>query len=192
LNSFQVFCRGNSSTFEGSFNKLQTCFSLFHIDELGSTIFERDDDNESVTVKRHSMYERDDDDEENVAEKRHGDADSSSSESESDYDGIVLNFGRKNAERKKSVRRVRKYSAPNLEPCRFPESVTSFRPISKVPTVATDEEIEAVLESRVSNLDESRDRKSKNETLIAPRKARALRRKLYLDLYKEVSSKMLI
>ena len=57
--------------------------------------------------------------------------------------------------------------------------------VHKVPTVATDKELAAILEARSQGL------KTKKKSLD-PRKARALRRKLYLDLYGEVAQRMLI
>lgn len=58
------------------------------------------------------------------------------------------------------------------------------RPITKVPTLASDQEI--------FGLEEQQRNRKKFEARMTPRKARAIRRKLYLDLYKEASSKMLI
>ena len=57
--------------------------------------------------------------------------------------------------------------------------------LQKVPTVATDKELEAILEARNQGF------KAKKKALD-PRKARSLRRKLYLDLYGEVAQRMLI
>ncbi len=102
--------------------------------------------------------------------------------SDSDSDGIVLNFNRKENSLKKK-KSDRKLSEPDLETT-LPKNTESSRPLMKVPTVATDREIQAV--------EESRQLRSKFENSISPRKARALRRRLYLDLYKEASSKMLI
>lgn len=144
--------------------------------ELNGTIFECEDD----TV--------DDVDGIKNSRDRIVDEDSDSS-GESDSDGIILNFDKgqsNNSSIKK--KRERKESAPSEETAKcFPESSSgvTFRPLAKVPTVATDQEIAEVLESR--------QKKSRvDQSSISPRKARAMRRKLYLDLYKEVSSKMLI
>ena len=60
------------------------------------------------------------------------------------------------------------------------------KPVTKVPTVATDQELMDFLESRCN------DQKSFKNKYLTPRKARALRRKLYLDLYSEVAQKMFI
>ena len=102
----------------------------------------------------------------------------------SDSDGIVLNFDKK-IRHKSSKKNV----SDNTTAISGPQAQTSsecvsFRPLFKVPTVASDQEIEAV--------EESRKRKSKFERPISPRKARAMRRRLYLDLYKEASKQMLI
>ena len=137
----------------------------FQINEpSGETIFECDYNN---------------DDENDVDDVKRQNDDISS---DSDSDGIVLNFSRKRNSLKKK-KSDRKFSEPNLETT-LPKNAESSRPLMKVPTVATDQEIQAVEESRQS--------RSKFETSISPRKARALRRRLYLDLYKEASSKMLI
>ena len=142
------------------------------MNELNDTIFECDDD--------------DADDGSGVKNSRDRivDEDDSDSSGESDSDGIILNFDSKSNSIKK--KRERKLSDPSANSS-FPKSASgvSLRPLSKVPTVATDQEIAAVLEScqKKNRVDQSS---------ISPRKARAMRRKLYLDLYKEVSSKMLI
>ena len=60
------------------------------------------------------------------------------------------------------------------------------KPVTKVPTVATDQELMDFLESRCN------DQKGFKNKYLTPRKARALRRKLYLDLYSEVAQKMFI
>jgi hypothetical protein len=100
----------------------------------------------------------------------------------SDSDGIVLNFDKK-GRRKLSKKNVCDKSIVISTP--QPSSAcVSFRPLFKVPTVATDQEVEAV--------EESRKKKSKLERAISPRRARAMRRRLYLDLYKEASKHMLI
>ena len=59
------------------------------------------------------------------------------------------------------------------------------KPVTKVPTVASEKELQEILEARSNSI------KQKKKTLD-PRKARALRRKLYLDLYGEVAQRMLI
>ena len=59
------------------------------------------------------------------------------------------------------------------------------KPVAKVPTVASEKELQDILEARSNGL---RQRKKS----LDPRKARALRRKLYLDLYGEMSQRMLI
>ena len=131
---------------------------------MNDTIFECDDDNDNDVSRDRNDQE-------------------STSGSESDSDGIILNFDKKPNTIKK--KREINSSQPEAKSVSFPESEASFRPISKVPTVATDQEIAAVLESRQKKT-------AFASSTISPRKARAMRRKLYLDLYKEVSSKMLI
>jgi hypothetical protein len=59
------------------------------------------------------------------------------------------------------------------------------KPVAKVPTVASEKELQDILEARSNGL------RQKKKSLD-PRKARALRRKLYLDLYGEMSQRMLI
>ena len=59
------------------------------------------------------------------------------------------------------------------------------KPVTKVPTVASEKELEDILEARSSEL-------MQKKRALDPRKARALRRKLYLDLYGEVVQRMLI
>ena len=134
------------------------------MNDLNETIFECEDGDDATVAKR-------DDD-----------------SSESDSGGIVLNFDRnRNSFKKKGGKRQRKNSAPNVETNHSraeEEEAISFRPLSKVPTVATDQEVEQLMESC--------QKKSHFQSGISPRKARALRRRLYLDLYKEVANKMLI
>ena len=57
--------------------------------------------------------------------------------------------------------------------------------VMKVPTVASEKELQDILEARSNGI------KQKKKSLD-PRKARALRRKLYLDLYGEIAQRMLI
>ena len=61
-----------------------------------------------------------------------------------------------------------------------PELVAlEHRGLSKVPTIATDSELEKMEQMR----------KSRRKVSLDPRKARAMRRKLYLDLYQEAAKK---
>ena len=156
----------------------------FQLSDLSDAILECDaDDNDDQDAKNATQN----DFRPEIAEDR--DLESKTPEdggasSESDSEGIVLNFDKK-ASRKSSKKNVSDnaaaISAPESQPT---VACLSFRPLFKVPTVATDQEIEAV--------EESRKKKSKFERAISPRKARAMRRKLYLDLYKEASKQMLI
>jgi len=57
----------------------------------------------------------------------------------------------------------------------------SDRGMSKVPTIATDCDL--------ANMEERRGKKEGCRTRLNPRKARALRRKLYLELYCEAAKK---
>ena len=57
--------------------------------------------------------------------------------------------------------------------------------VTKVPTVASEKELQDILEARSNAI------KQKKKSLD-PRKARALSRKLYLDLYGEIAQRMLI
>ena len=102
----------------------------------------------------------------------------------SDSDGIVLNFDKKIRHKSSKKNVSDNTTAISVPQAQTSSECVSFRPLFKVPTVASDQEIEAV--------EESRKRKSKFERPISPRKARAMRRRLYLDLYKEASKQMLI
>lgn len=74
--------------------------------------------------------------------------------------------------------------ASNSRPRDGPPQMIALSPktLSKVPTIASDKDLESLVTMR----------RSRKGVKIDPREARALRRRLYLDLYKEAASKGLI
>ena len=139
-----------------SFGKLQNSYSLYFI---------RDPD--LTSMKEESEDDDDDDDE----------------------GGIIITFGTSKAENYNLAAKDTKLSSSESKQIPDANNVTMHclerQALQKVPTVATDKELEAILETRNQGF------KAKKKSLD-PRKARALRRKLYLDLYGEVAQRMLI
>ena len=142
---------------QGSFHKLQNSYSLYILK-----------DQEMSSIR------------ENVE-----DSDDESDEEDDDDCGIIISFGGKNPEPQQKPDKAVKME-PKKENAENPNMVLLERkPVTKVPTVASDKELEDILEARSNEL------RQKKKSLD-PRKARALRRKLYLDLYGEVAQRMLI
>ena len=149
-----------------SFGKLQNSYSLYFI---------RDPDLTSMKEEENEDDDEDDDDD--------------------DEGGIIITFGASNTAKNYNLEAKAKISSgsgeskQNLPAAGDANNVTMHclerQALQKVPTVATDKELEAILETRNQGF------KAKKKSLD-PRKARALRRKLYLDLYGEVAQRMLI
>ena len=125
--------------------------------------------------------------------------DTDEEDDEEEDDGIIISFGhRTSTTSRPALSTVRESpsetsSQKSLAPTpkEYQRSSSDLvmlerKPVTKVPTVASDQELLDILEARCS------DQKSFRNKLLTPRKARALRRKLYLDLYSEVAQRMLI
>ena len=157
----------------GSFHKLQTSYSLYFLSEA----------QELPPVKKtiaHNDLDSDDDDD----------------ETDDEEDGIIISFGNDPPGAKiktdhdqppKIKTKADQQNNPTI--CFKEASPPKFnlerKVVSKVPTVASEKELQAILEARSNGV------KQRMKSLD-PRKARALRRKLYLDLYGEVAQRMLI
>lgn len=145
----------------GSFHKLQNSYSLYMMHdwanrEVGTTPVHDEED------------EEDDEDEEG---------------------GIIISFG-PGSDLPRTTTSVTSLTTNTTSGCQAQEYKRALsdnlvyldrQPVIKVPTVATDKEMEDIMEARCNG-----------KKILDPRKARALRRKLYLDLYSEVAQRMLI
>ncbi len=149
----------------GSFCRLQNSYSVYMMQDM-SVIREQGQDDEN--------------------------SDEDEDEDEDDDAGIIISFGHNNSSKVENVGATstccfKPPAAPAVETVQGGPSLHFLerKPVTKVPTVASDKELEDILEARSHQL------KSQKKSLD-PRKARALRRKLYLDLYSEVAQRMLI
>ena len=117
------------------------------------------------------------------------------SDESDDEGGIIISFGTStnpNATVQPNKNCLKQGSNPvpsaplvSVKEASPPKFMLERKLVTKVPTVASEKELQDILENR------SNDFKKKMKSLD-PRKARALRRKLYLDLYGEVAQRMLI
>ena len=157
----------------GTFHKLQNSYSLYMMGDPSTS-------SEMMSIDEDCNDDTDDEEDD-----------------EEDDDGIIISFGHRTSTRpalstvreSPSETSSQKSLAPTPQEYKRSSSdlvMLERKPVTKVPTVATDQELLDILEARCS------DQKSFRNKLLTPRKARALRRKLYLDLYSEVAQRMLI
>jgi hypothetical protein len=142
----------------GSFCKLQSSYSEVHTTTINEDKDEDDDDD-------------DEDDDEGGIIISFGSNATSEKCAAAGYNGKPLKSNVANVKQQHEYKRTHSDTL-----------ILDRKPVTKVPTVATDKELLDILAGRSNG----------HHDTLNPRRARALRRKLYLDLNSEVAQRMLI